>query len=113
MTRRNTATGEPAGQVIQARVEAAEVRRLDDDLRVLGLGSRSDAIRAGLRLLHREARDAALSREYDQFYGGTEAPVSDIAAIGDEVAAEAITSSRFRLPRPDTRSSADRGSASR
>jgi hypothetical protein len=97
MTRRNTATAEPPSQqVIQARVDAAEARRLDDDLRVLGLGSRSDAIREGLRLLHRVARDAALAREYDQFYGGAEAPVSDVAAIGDQIAAEVIATHKTR-----------------
>ena len=64
--------------------------QLDADLVTLGLRTRSDAIREGLRLLHREARQAALAQEYDLFYGTAEAPVSDVAAVGDRVAAEAM-----------------------
>lgn len=77
--------------LIQARVPDAVVRQLDDDARALGLSNRSEAVREGLRLLHREARHTALARDYDNFYGaGVEAPVSEISAIGHEIAAETI-----------------------
>jgi len=76
--------------IVQARVFSAEAHQLDADLVTLGLRTRSDAIREGLRLLHREARQAALAQEYDLFYGTAEAPVSDVAAVGDRVAAEAM-----------------------
>ncbi|MBK5250862.1 MAG: ribbon-helix-helix protein, CopG family [Actinomycetales bacterium] len=78
--------------LVQARVPEADARRLDADAPALGLSNRSEAIREGLRLLHRRARHAALARDYDTFYGtSVQAPVSDVAAIGDQLAAEAIT----------------------
>jgi Arc/MetJ-type ribon-helix-helix transcriptional regulator len=75
--------------LVQARVSRADAQRLDDDAGELGLASRSEAVREGLRLLHRRARDAALAREYDEFYGG-EAPLSDVTAAGDHIAAGTI-----------------------
>ena len=68
----------------------ADVAQLDADRAALGLRTRSDAVREGLRLLHRQARLAALARDYDDFYGRTQAPVGDTAAAGDLVAAETI-----------------------
>lgn len=68
-----------------------DVEQLDADLDVLGLRTRSDAIREGLRLLHKQARYAALAQDYDNFYGAErEAPLSDLAAAGDQVAAETM-----------------------
>lgn len=78
--------------MVQARVPESDARRLDADARALGLTNRSEAIREGLRLLHRRARDAALARDYDTFYGiDVQARVSDVAAIGDQIAGESIT----------------------
>lgn len=78
--------------LVQARVPEADVRRLDGDAQALGLTNRSEAIREGLRLLHGKARHAALARDYDIFYGtGVPATVSDLAVIGDQIAAEAIS----------------------
>lgn len=78
--------------LVQARVSEADAHRLDADARALGLTNRSEAIREGLRLLHGRARHAALARDYDTFYGTAgQAPVSDVAAIGDQIAAAAIT----------------------
>jgi Arc/MetJ-type ribon-helix-helix transcriptional regulator len=76
--------------LVQARLPEADARRLDADAGELGLGSRSEAVREGLRLLHRRARDAALARDYDEFYGGA-APLGDVTAIGADVAAGTIT----------------------
>ena len=79
-------------QIVQTRMSPEDVERLDEDRSVLGLRTRSDAVREGLRLLHQQARYAALAKEYDDFYGaGVEAPVSDVAAAGDVIAAEAMT----------------------
>lgn len=82
--------------VVQARVPAAEAGRLDEDAAALGLGSRSEAVREALRLLHRRARDAALARSYDQFYGGGPAPTSDAVRVGDVLAAETIAARERR-----------------
>jgi hypothetical protein len=77
--------------LVQARVPTDSAHQLDVDLRVLGLPNRSEAIRVALRLLHREARHAALAQDYDAFYGVEQpAPLSDVAAFGDVIAAEGI-----------------------
>lgn len=79
-------------EIVQARLSHEDANKLDADRQVLGLRTRSDAIREGLRLLHRKARQVALGREYDTFYGaGGQAPVSDIAAAGDAIAAETMS----------------------
>lgn len=81
--------------LVQARLAEDAARQLDADAQVLGLANRSEAIRAGLRLLHRRARQAALVRDYDNFYGAAvQAPVSDVSAVGDQIAAETLTSDR-------------------
>ncbi len=78
-------------EIVQARLTPEDAAQLDDDRKVLGLATRSDAIREGLRLLHKTASYAALAREYDDFYGsGVQAPVGAIAAYGDRVAAESL-----------------------
>ncbi len=78
--------------LVQARVSEDDAHRLDIDARALGLANRSEGIREALRLLHSRARHVALAQDYDTFYGaGRQAPVSDVAAIGDQVAAEVLT----------------------
>jgi Arc/MetJ-type ribon-helix-helix transcriptional regulator len=80
-------------QIVQTRITSQDAEQLDADLEVLGFRTRSDAIRAGLRLLHKQARYAALSSDYDTFYGaGAVAPLSDLAAAGDQIAADTMTS---------------------
>lgn len=76
--------------VIQARVPTAIAHQADEDAALLGLANRSAAVREGLRLLHRRARERALAQDYDDFYRGAEAPLSDVTAIGEQVAATAI-----------------------
>ncbi|MPZ27445.1 MAG: hypothetical protein GEV12_13810 [Micromonosporaceae bacterium] len=76
--------------VLQARVPAGVARQADEDAALLGLPNRSAAVREGLRLLHRRARELALARDYDDFYHGEAAPLSDVTAIGDQIAATAI-----------------------
>jgi hypothetical protein len=79
-------TGRPvsagAGTVtLQARVDAIFARELlEVDAAVLGLHGASEVVREGLRLLHKQARELAMARSYDEFYGGQPAPVSDVTA---------------------------------
>lgn len=78
-------------EIVQARLAPEDVAKLDDDRRVLGLATRSDAVREGLRLLHKTARYASLAQEYDEFYGkGAQIPMGAAAAYGDLVAAESM-----------------------
>jgi Arc/MetJ-type ribon-helix-helix transcriptional regulator len=76
--------------VVQARIPRQEARQLDQDVAALGLSNRSQAVRQALRLLHKQAREATLQRSYAEFYGETEAPLGDMAAVGDQIAAEVI-----------------------
>jgi hypothetical protein len=66
--------------IVQARVAEELLKQLDADARVLGIESTSDAIRAGLDLLHRQAVQVQLARSYDDFYGGEPAPLSEVTA---------------------------------
>ncbi|HEX9232126.1 MAG TPA: hypothetical protein VF869_09465 [Jatrophihabitantaceae bacterium] len=66
--------------LMQARIPREIADHVASDAMVLGLDGVSDAIREGLRLLHRRAELIALAEEYDDFYGGTPAPVSDATA---------------------------------
>lgn len=76
--------------IVQTRVPVRDVDQLDDDLTELGLASRSEGLREGLRLVHHRAEQAALARDYDEFYGEQGAPLSEVAAVGDHVAAETM-----------------------
>ena len=71
-----------AGTVtMQARVDARFARDLlEADAAVLGLGSASELVREGLRLVHRRARELAMAASYDEFYDGQAAPVSEVTA---------------------------------
>lgn len=75
---------------MQARLSAGDVVQLDADARTLGLQNRSEAVRAALRLLHRHAARQALAREYDEFYGSGQAPVSDVTEVGDKIAVDVM-----------------------
>lgn len=77
--------------LVQARLSAGHARQVDQDLETLGLKNRSEAVREGLRLLHRRAAHVALADEYDAFYGEGQAPVSDLTAQGADIAAETMT----------------------
>jgi hypothetical protein len=65
---------------MQARVPREIAVHVADDARVLGLDGASDVIREGLRLVHRRAELVALAQEYDDFYGGAPAPLSEASA---------------------------------
>ena len=77
--------------LLQARISEGDARQVDHDLDTLGLKNRSEAVREGLRLLHRQAVRHELSRQYAEYYGNAQAPVSDISAQGAEIAAETMT----------------------
>ena len=65
---------------MQARVSEAEAATVQQDAALLGLEGTSEAVREGLALLHRRAHLIALSRSYDDFYGGEAAPLSEVTA---------------------------------
>ena len=64
----------------QARVPRPLALDIEQDMRVLGLGSQSEAIREALRLLHGKAREVAMARDLDEFYGDATAPLPDLVA---------------------------------
>ena len=66
--------------LMQARVPREIAAHVAKDAKVLGLDGTSDVIREGLRLVHRRAELVALAQEYDDFYSGAPAPVSDATA---------------------------------
>jgi hypothetical protein len=50
---------------------------VEDDAPVLGIDGTSALVREGLRLLHKRARELAMAEEYDEFYGGEQAPAPE------------------------------------
>lgn len=77
---------ETGSVVMQARVPRELAAAVTQDAATLGLDGQSEVIREGLRLVHRKAQLVALAAEYDDFYGGRPAPVSEITAAlhGDD-----------------------------
>lgn len=63
---------------MQARVDINFARELQDDAVILGLPSGSELVRAGLRLVHKQAREVAMAASYDEFYNGQPAPASEV-----------------------------------
>lgn len=73
-----------AGTVWQTRLSREAAAAYERDLETLGI-DRSEALRRGLRLLHREALETRMALDVEGFYGGQRAPLSDVtAAIYDE-----------------------------
>jgi hypothetical protein len=67
------------GAIWQTRLSREAAATYEQDLDILGL-DRSEALRRGLRLLHREALETRMAREVEEFYGGERAPLSDVTA---------------------------------
>ncbi len=65
--------------VWQTRLSREAAREFEADLHTLGL-DRSQALRRGLRLLHQEASEIRMAQEYDDFYPGAKAPLSQLTA---------------------------------
>ncbi len=78
-----------ATSVAQVRLRPDELEDLHRVMRTLQLGSLSEALREGLRLLSREAAEVAASQEIRDFYEGDQAPVPEGVrpATEDELAA--------------------------
>ncbi|MEU4882086.1 hypothetical protein OIE82_16345 [Streptomyces althioticus] len=78
-----------ATSVAQVRLRPDELADLHQVMRTLHLGSLSEALREGLRLLSREAAEVAASQEIRDFYEGAQAPTPEGVrpATEDELAA--------------------------
>ncbi len=79
----------PTSSVAQVRLQAEELSELRDAMRLLDLTSMSQALREGIRLLTREAREVAAAEEIRRFYGGKPAPLPEgvTSATDEELAA--------------------------
>lgn len=71
--------GGAGGTVWQTRLSREAAASYEEDLQTLGL-ERSQALRLGLRLLHREALETRMARDVESFYGGERAPLSAVTA---------------------------------
>lgn len=67
------------GTVWQTRLSREAAAAYEHDLETLGI-DRSEALRRGLRLLHREALEMRMARDVEDFYAGERAPLSDVSA---------------------------------
>ncbi len=78
-----------ATSVAQVRLRPDELADLHQVMRTLQLGSLSEALREGLRLLSREAAEVAASQEIRDFYERAQAPTPEGVrpATEDELAA--------------------------
>ncbi|MEC4017227.1 hypothetical protein [Streptomyces sp. H27-D2] len=78
-----------ASKLAQVRLRPDEMAALHEVMQTLNLGSTSDALREGLRLLVREAAEVAASEEIRDFYQGATAPTPDgvVPASEEELAA--------------------------
>ncbi|WP_256363222.1 hypothetical protein [Streptomyces sp. TRM70350] len=77
------------GRVAQVRLGPDEVAAMEQVMQALNLGSTSDVLREGLRLLARKAAEVAAAEEIRDFYRGEPAPMPDgaLAATAEELAA--------------------------
>lgn len=69
----------PSGAVWQTRLSREAAELYEQDLLVLGI-DRSEALRRGLRMLHREALETRMAEDVERFYQGARAPLSDVTA---------------------------------
>ncbi|MFP8886885.1 hypothetical protein [Streptomyces mangrovi] len=87
-TRRKRPAGRTAGlneaapvlgpsKLAQVRLRSDEMEALREVMRTLHLGSTSDALREGLRLLAREAAEVGAAEEIRAFYRGQAAPLPE------------------------------------
>jgi uncharacterized protein YciW len=64
-------------RLAQVRLRSDEMQALEEVMRTLHLGSTSDALREGLRLLAREAAEVGAAQEIRAFYQDQRAPLPD------------------------------------
>ncbi|MFD5175229.1 hypothetical protein ACFWM1_05415 [Nocardia sp. NPDC058379] len=88
-TRRETASSLGPSRLAQVRLRADEVAALQEVMRTLHIGSTSDALREGLRLLAREAAEVGAAEEIRAFYASRPAPLPEgvVEPDADELAA--------------------------
>jgi hypothetical protein len=70
-------------EVWQARIARSWAAELRADAAVLGLGGRTDIVRAALRLLHQSAAEQRMAQDIDTFYG-TDGPPLPIGVTVEE-----------------------------
>ncbi|GAA3936817.1 hypothetical protein GCM10022244_51660 [Streptomyces gulbargensis] len=76
--KRNAATAVLGpSRLAQVRLRGDEMQALQEVMRTLRLGSTSDALREGLRLLAREAAEVGAAEEVRVFYRGRAAPLPE------------------------------------
>jgi len=64
-----------ASEVWRARVTHELSAELVEDMTVLGLDSKTEAVRAALALLHRHAAEVRMAQGVRDYYGGQEVPL--------------------------------------
>ena len=83
-----------SGPVWQTRLSRQAAAAYERDLQTLGI-DRSEALRRGLHLLHREALETRMGSDVAEFYAGERAPLSAVTAaayngtLGDDHAVPA------------------------
>ncbi|GGK01753.1 hypothetical protein GCM10010123_34570 [Pilimelia anulata] len=74
-----------ASSIAQVRLQADEFAELRAAMQQLSLTTTSEALREGVRLLVREAREIATAGEIQRFYGGQPAPLPEgVAPVTEE-----------------------------
>jgi len=86
------------GTVWQTRLPREAAAAYENDLKILGI-DRSEALRRGLKLLHREALETRMAREVEEFYRGDRAPLSEVTAAAYKEL-EATGEARAQASRP-------------
>ncbi|MFI8294234.1 hypothetical protein ACIGBL_34575 [Streptomyces sp. NPDC085614] len=74
---RNAAAVLGPSRLAQVRLRSDEMQALQEVMRTLHLGSTSDALREGLRLLAREAAEVGAAEEIRVFYRGRVVPLPE------------------------------------
>ncbi|SCL15513.1 hypothetical protein [Micromonospora inyonensis] len=82
-------------KIAQVRLQPDEVADLEMVVRHLNLGSTSEALREGLRLLVREAAEAQAADEIRAFYEGEQAPLPAGVAPATEAELQAADDTQW------------------
>lgn len=69
-------------EVWQARIPRPWAFELLADAAVLGIESRTDIVRAGLTLLHRQAAEVRMAQDIEAFYGSEVPPLPIGVSVG-------------------------------
>jgi hypothetical protein len=80
----NPASTTAAEKMAQVRLRADEAAALNHTMQVLHIPSTSEALREGLRLLHREAAETQAADNIRAFYQGQPAPLPEGVMPVDE-----------------------------